>query len=516
MKNDHEVRYAGLFSRFLAFIVDFLIISFLVITVSEWLELETLASKIFAFTVWWIYVTVSISKYNATLGNMLVGLKVLQMDMKPLSFWKITLRYLLFILYFISVLVLMASAETVSDEYSNWSVLALPILLSVQSMVFFTAHKQTFYDYLVKSVVVDSVKGENPLSGATQSRDKRQQAEALSAVRQIIRIVAGVVIAVGLAIFVVYMSVMYMAFGGKSSSDEPVKALAKTKDYNNTKIDYYKDELEKATAEFIEADTKYEILHGDVKKDLALNCIRFFIKKEGSDDWLDEGTAYRINARNHYATTVELVKKAKKNERYMGHHFYDYDLNEVHEIEEDIADMWDINANKDTCEKKMSVETMYKIFILKYIQNREESKARYLRDLEWEQKRKQKRFYKEQIAGVTAWLEILYKQHPEYGDYMKRVQKNIEEKKRKSVAINRERDGKDLLKSAKTGRSYASLRLLEVKQILRGKAEVIRSSYDDATDRLNVVIKGAECREFTFPKNTKCHPKQDFYLNFNE
>ncbi len=53
-------------------------------------------------------------------------------------------------------------------------------------------------------------------------------------------------------------------------------------------------------------------------------------------------------------------------------------------------------------------------------------------------------------------------------------------------------------------RIYGALRTLEVYQIVRGKAKILQYSYKNATDILQVTIKGKECDEFLFPKNTKC------------
>jgi hypothetical protein len=53
-------------------------------------------------------------------------------------------------------------------------------------------------------------------------------------------------------------------------------------------------------------------------------------------------------------------------------------------------------------------------------------------------------------------------------------------------------------------RIYGALRTLEVYQIVRGKAKILQYSYKNDTDVLQVTIKGKECDEFLFPKNTKC------------
>jgi len=51
---------------------------------------------------------------------------------------------------------------------------------------------------------------------------------------------------------------------------------------------------------------------------------------------------------------------------------------------------------------------------------------------------------------------------------------------------------------------YGALMVLEVRQIVRGKAKVIQYSYKYDTTILQITIKGAQCNAFLFPEKTKC------------
>ena len=53
-------------------------------------------------------------------------------------------------------------------------------------------------------------------------------------------------------------------------------------------------------------------------------------------------------------------------------------------------------------------------------------------------------------------------------------------------------------------RMYGSLRMLEVRQIIRGKASFVLLDYKNTTDILKIVIQDALCQDFKFPKNTQC------------
>jgi uncharacterized RDD family membrane protein YckC len=419
-----EIKYAGFFVRLIAFIIDMFIMSIPYKVLDHLLDIDMNLGIPMLIT-WWIYASYSIYRWKGTIGNKIVGIAVLDMDIKQLSFNKSILRSAYILLEFIYVFYVFTFLGSLPDEY-GLIVLFLPLLIFAPIYIlFFNKYRQFLHDYLAKCVVVDKIDDVEVKDNLVELQNK--SINKLSTIRKIFRFIAIVAILIPVAYGIFYFTVMYMAFGGRGkTSNNPTTSISKTVDYNNTKIDFYKSELEKANAEFIEAESMYEILYGRVKKDLSSNCIRFFLQKEGHDDWLKEGRTYETNARNKYANTVERVKKAKKNEEYMGHHFYDFDLNEVNHIEEETADMWDANANKETCEKMLSSDKMYDIFIVKYIKNREATKSRYTFDLTREKDRSQRRFLKRSIDQISSWLDELYANHPEY----------LEAKKKREIALN--------------------------------------------------------------------------------
>lgn len=150
------------------------------------------------------------------------------------------------------------------------------------------------------------------------------------------------------------------------SYDNSFHIKYQTKDYNDTKIIFYKKELERYSKEFIEAEGMYDIFAADTKKDLALGCIQYFIKRKNREEWIDIGSNYRKNARNKYANTEDKIQKAKKKSDYMGYHFYTFDLNMVNHIEDEITQVWS-DKNDSICENKLPANELYEIFIEKYI-----------------------------------------------------------------------------------------------------------------------------------------------------
>jgi len=110
----------------------------------------------------------------------------------------------------------------------------------------------------------------------------------------------------------------------------------------------------------------YDIFEADVKKDLSLGCIQYFIRRKNRETWIDEGSKYRKNARNKYANTEDKIKKAKQNSDYMGHHFYTFDLNIVNHVVDDVTKVWS-DKNESVCKNKLSTNELYEIFIRQYI-----------------------------------------------------------------------------------------------------------------------------------------------------
>ena len=326
------------------------------------------------------------------------------------------------------------------------------------------------------------------------------------------------------------------------------------------------------------AEGMYNIFESDVKRDLSINCIQYFLSQEHNESrWITMGSGFRKNARNKYANTKETIKKAKINESYMSKHFHDYDINEVNHIIDEIADKWKQDTNVETCQKMLPVEQMYTMFIMRYIENREKTLSNY----KWEYKDAKtmgtlnKAFYKKEIEQTSSWLKKLYEMNTAYKKYAQK--KDEEFMKRRAKYRNEMEKQRNLWKSAKTGvfyklgyfdgvdanmennngetplivavkhgyydvvdsmkgsivdvhlkdykgktafdyikrpyyqlekriidRTYKSLRVLEVAQIIRGKGRVVQYGYTNDTDLLKIVIVDAKCSDFTFPENTQC------------
>ena len=188
---------------------------------------------------------------------------------------------------------------------------------------------------------------------------------------------------------------------------------------DTTLINFYKTELDKTTAEFIEADEMYEIFHGRVKQNLALNCLSFFLHKNGVVSWYDKGISYKKEAKRKYITDIHKKNKAKKNELFIGAHYNDLDMLEIKKITDKIANRWDLNSNTQTCVKGASTQEMFEIFIPKYIYSLQNSKQYAINGLIIEEE-KFHPIFKEQIQQISSWTAILYTYYPQYNNYQER------------------------------------------------------------------------------------------------
>ena len=361
-----EVIYAGFFTRLMATLVDLFIVSIILSIVRFAIDAKSIVILV---VVWWLYTTVMFIKWRTTIGGKLLGIEVLDSEQEPLSFKSASLRFIVSILPFLLYLLIRGMQHDMTLAPSP-TVQQLPQLLFFLPplLMFFTKKKQMIHDLLVHSVVVDT------------SEIKHAAKEGRMGVgyvaQKTLRIGGTLLFLTLIGYLVLYVSVFYTI--GKQSYDANNASYEQkyiVNDYNDSRIIFYNQELEKHSEEFVQAKSMYEIFESDVKKDLALNCIQYYLKEHNDTNWISTGSHFRKNARNKYATTKENVKNAKQNEAHMGKNFYVYELNDVNDIEDNIVNIWgEKDANQDTCQIQLPAEQMYALFLPKYV-------ARYTRNL---------------------------------------------------------------------------------------------------------------------------------------
>ena len=352
--------YAGLFTRLLATLVDIFIVSFILSIVRFAIDAKSIVVFV---VVWWLYTTVMIIKWRTTIGGKLFGIEVIDSEQTALSFKSASLRFFISITPFLLYILFRGMQHDMTLAPSP-TVQQLPQLLFFLPplLMFFTQKKQMIHDLLVHSIVVDT------------SEIKRAEKEGKKSVgymvQKILRISGTLAFLTLIGYLILYVSVFYKL--GKQSYDANNASYQQkytVNDYNDSRIIFYNQELEKHSQEFVEAKSMYEIFESDVKKDLALNCIQYYLKEHNDTDWINTGSNFRKNARNKYSITKEKVKNAKRNESYMGKNFYVYELNDVNDIEDDIANVWGKkDTNQNTCEINMPAEKMYVLFLSQYVE----------------------------------------------------------------------------------------------------------------------------------------------------
>lgn len=554
MENRNEVQYAGFFTRLLATLVDIVVVLFLVYIIDLVIDNKSIQNIFFMFAIWWIYTSVMLMKWRATIGGRIFGIEILSTSLDPLSFKWVSLRFLVSVIPFLLYLYVRNMQYGMIPSPSP-TVQQLPQLLFFLPplVMFLMKKKQMVHDLLVQSIVIDVSKKKH--------MDKVSQGNIVYFGQKVLRIGGTLIFLVVVGYLLVYVSVFYSL--GKSSHDAYNTSFHKqysTNDYNDSKIIFYNSELEKNSQKFVDGEGMYDIFEADVKKDLALNCIQYFLKKHNETNWIDAGSGFRKNARNKYADTEEKINKAKKNEDYTGRHFYTFDLNMVNHIEDDLTKMWS-DKNDSVCEQKLPIDDIYKIFVERYtwqfpssvcydkrgkkwfeLFQQKQPKLTEKERLEKLQREEEDRIYVEKMEREEKNQKIIEKQNDLWKSakngsiynlsYFKNVNANIRNEKGETPLMVAVKNGHDIVvdmmsetivdvwgkdKKGETAfdyikkpnsmmgqRMYGSLRILEVQQLLKGKARIVHSGYRNKTDILKIFISGASCLDFKFPKNTQC------------
>jgi len=543
---DNNVKYAGFFTRLLATLIDIIVISLIVNIIGVVIPLNAFV----ILMTWGLYVSLMIIKWRTTIGGKLFGIEVLKSDdLEPLNFKWASIRFFVSIAPFFLYLYL-RGMQHIMDLPPSPTMSQLPqlIFMLLPMIMFFTKKKQMIHDFVARSVVIDV--------NIEINTDEVKKNKVVYTGQKILRVLGTLVFLAVFGYLLLYISVFYgLAKSSQNNYNASFSTHYKINDYNDSKIIFYNKELEKYSKEFIDANSMYDIFEADTKKDLAFNCIEELLQEHNVSEWLEEGSNFRKHARNKYSNTEEKIKKAKVNEEWMGRHFYYYDLNDVNDIESKIANIWDISKNKNTCDKLIPVEDLYKLFIMKYILNREETLKDYKKEYQHAKETGilNKSFYKKKIEKTTKWIDILYKNTPWYFTSLKKLEKkrqkkfwdsiekgkidNFDEIKGLNLNIKNNFGETPLIMTVKNNKlrcirfftktivnvhmkdnqgmsalDYANgkikmmeaLKELEAQQIVGDKAVVWYAYYLNNMNKVSIYINGAECHEFRFPDDMIC------------
>ena len=461
MKSNQEIIYAGFFTRLLATIVDIVIVSFVLKAMDSVVSLPAFA----IWGLWGIYTAVMINKWHATLGGMLFGIKVFHAkDLEALSIGQALARFVVSVVPFLLYSYL-RGMQHMMDMPPSPTASQLPQLIFMLAplVMFFTKRKQMIHDMVAKSVVID----------VNEAGENRESKKVAYAGRKILRAIGTLAFLAMFGYTAFYTFVFYKIASSKEASyNASFSAHYQTNDYNNSKIIFYKKELERYSKEFVEAKEMYDIFRADVKKDLALGCISYFLRKEGCDSWIDMASKFRKNARNKYADTEARIKQAKRNENFMGKHFYTFDLNMVNDNVDKITKRWS-DKNDSICENTVSVDALYDTFINRYI-------------VEFENQNIHSPYGFKPQQRELDWFEILKHKHPDIfrkrGEERKKHQLELEALEQK--AKERERKAREKERIEKIARYNSDLK--------RGVPPIFAAIQNRLYDKLIEAIEAGE------------------------
>lgn len=425
---EYKLRYAGVLTRTFGAVVDLYVFQFLLAGMVSLVDLSILNLILFL-----LYFGVVPFLFGGTLGQKLFGMSLVDTLHTKVKLWRALFRSLLLLGTFWWFFYVVYHWDEYVDTTSYIEII-LPFIIALLPLIiaFFNTKHQTLFDKLSGTCVVVREK-----VIITPEGDQRPKRGLLEWGRLLLKVSLAAFMAYVFYVFAVLMfgyGIMY--FNQKKNYNKSFHQIYTLNDHNDSRIRFYVKELERPSKEFVEAEGMYDILAADVKRDLAGNCISYFLRLHKEDDWINVTSNFRKNARNRYANTKEDIAHTKENESYLGKHFYDYDLNDVNEIEDGIVNIWgDENSNIETCQNLLSVDEMYQQFIMRYIQNREEA---LLSDQKSMKRAKPKGtlsrgFYKGEIDQTQRWLKMLYTKHPEYREYEK--EQKILQRKEKQQAL---------------------------------------------------------------------------------
>ena len=181
----------------------------------------------------------------------------------------------------------------------------------------------------------------------------------------------------------------------------------KINDYNDSKILFYKRELEINSKAFVEADNDYDIFQAGTKIKLATQCIWLALNKYDESTSHQEVRKFEKNAINKYVDSESKIKQTMENEDFFKKH--------RHYLNDFTAPSY------YRCDENLSVNSMYTHNIGNYIL----SQHKDLKNLQNNGDNSSK-FFNKYIKPKATWFKVLQERHP---DYLEKIELEIKHKK---------------------------------------------------------------------------------------
>ncbi len=380
--------YATFWLRVAAFFIDILLIAFFFYIFKNFLPQIIGLFWINILFSWLYFALFHSSSWKATIGKKIVGIQVVKYDGERIDFKQASLRYFV-------------------------SLISTTLILPYLSIVF-TKRKQAIHDMLAKTVVVDAITSTKDILQNSENFNEQEQSKQIKKIslkRKLVYIL--LIIFIGVLLYtifpfvVLFIAYSYMYIEKDLSYNKSFHILYQERDYNDSRINFYKKELERSSKGLVNAKGVVDIFEYDTKVDLSLECIEYYMKDNNETEWIEEGSKYANNARNKFAINNDLIKNVKNNADNMGRNFYLYDLNLVNGIQSDMTNFWGDKSNQSLCEQNLSANQLYDVFLTNYL-------AQYIENHISSNKRKSSvsdnhQFLQHKYKTEKEWLEKITK-----------------------------------------------------------------------------------------------------------
>lgn len=217
----------------------------------------------------------------------------------------------------------------------------------------------------------------------------------------------GYTIAGVLSIFL--LIILFIKYNIDSNSSKNYKKTFyehhQTNDYNDSKIIFYNNELEKYTLSFMRATTKYDIFKSYSEQEIAHQCIAILLENYSVNNTSNLVHKFKLNARNKYKNSEKLINRASKNQKFISRYFTNSSTYITYPIRNILHGM------PRLCADMVSVEHIYSIFIpqhIKSISEQIESRKHNMSTTNNSNHGQRK------VNNLISWLNNLYKHNPKY------------------------------------------------------------------------------------------------------
>ena len=202
----------------------------------------------------------------------------------------------------------------------------------------------------------------------------------------------------------------FIYFLGSSNHSDEVKTyhvVYEVEDYNDSRIINYNQALENASKELIHSENMYDIFKTNTKREIALECIRNFRKEHNATKQSQADVQikhFKLNARNSYAKTENIIEESIKKEKYLRKNSWKYS----YPGSANYGFTYLTVGLQESCKQEISVDKIFKDFMPFYVKG-QVSKLNDLRIRAITSSSTKKYF-----VAQKKWVEVLHKKYLKY------------------------------------------------------------------------------------------------------